>query len=806
MDDNLRTIDDHIGLYTLLPPVAPGTPLPQAPADGDGQIFTDGSYAVFNGGNWKMYPARAGMLAAQADGTDLWFSVIQGGWLSPYQAVIGNLEGPEGASLIGFRQAGIDSVSRTVKEKLQEWVSLLDKGAVGDGITDDTAAVVAAEADGRLVDGLGFVYLINSLPHDLGKFTRAAFKFSGVIYPTDDWLPIIITKITNGRLYTAWPQDKCYVLGNQIKVGVNVQQSHLDVHGRAAFVISEDGGSYYDVPEYIDETLLMSHWAAGTDGAYEYTVLMDKSAGGITFSYMLMRRPIPFGPIGNYDDPWINMGPMTLVPPGTDVGATPAIMHSFDALPDGRIAIGTQFPNNIGFYLSADQGVSWSFVSVDPGGSIRYTEPTIKHSGNIICGFLRPQSGTVKPVFWYSADNMVSFDYIELPLEVPLSPVPLQIVNGEIHAFASNRSGNQTGGLDDRPTPIFYIRAKLADVISQGATAFEIIRLGTALHLEEDGASGVGVGSVVHYHDKIFLFFGSEERTGASLPYSNNRRVNIWQAVIPLEKNAGYMDFRNRTNSNAGSSWPGSRRTGVNPRWIMDPGEFAIRRGHVLSEAYKAVPGTAVGVIDGRTALTSQYISTDGSTAEYGAVGATGAGSIGAIRFTLTNGAVQIISAGRSVIRWDNTSGWESLVPEDDAFTSLGRATHRWSQVYAASGAISTSDSREKQQIRELTIAERNVAAACKELIRAFKFNNSVTLKGATGARIHFGVIAQNIKSAFEAEGLDPNNYALFCYDEWGEKLEVIDDDGNVIEPYHAAGSRYGIRYDELLVFIIAAM
>jgi hypothetical protein len=72
MEDNLRTIDDHLALYTLQEPVVPGTPLPEAPAAGDGQIYTDGSYAVFNAGAWRAYPARLGVRAMLLGGTENW--------------------------------------------------------------------------------------------------------------------------------------------------------------------------------------------------------------------------------------------------------------------------------------------------------------------------------------------------------------------------------------------------------------------------------------------------------------------------------------------------------------------------------------------------------------------------------------------------------------------------------------------------------------------------------------------------------------------------------------------------------------
>ncbi len=44
------------------------------------------------------------------------------------------------SSLIGFLQAGIGAIVRTVQDKLRDSVSVTDFGAVGDGITDDTTA------------------------------------------------------------------------------------------------------------------------------------------------------------------------------------------------------------------------------------------------------------------------------------------------------------------------------------------------------------------------------------------------------------------------------------------------------------------------------------------------------------------------------------------------------------------------------------------------------------------------------------------------------------------------------------------
>ena len=145
----------------------------------------------------------------------------------------------------------------------------------------------------------------------------------------------------------------------------------------------------------------------------------------------------------------------------------------------------------------------------------------------------------------------------------------------------------------------------------------------------------------------------------------------------------------------------------------------------------------------------------------------------------------------------------------DDA-DSLGNGSIRWKNIYATNSTIQTSDEREKQQIASLTSAEITAATAISKLFKTYKWNSTVLSEGEN-ARIHSGVVSQQVQTAMAEAGLNASRYAFWCEDiSW----HVLNEDGTVDEQYETEeeapegavkNERMGIRYPELLAFIGAA-
>ena len=143
--------------------------------------------------------------------------------------------------------------------------------------------------------------------------------------------------------------------------------------------------------------------------------------------------------------------------------------------------------------------------------------------------------------------------------------------------------------------------------------------------------------------------------------------------------------------------------------------------------------------------------------------------------------------------------GTNLFAPRADNTTSCGSGGFRWSVVYAGSGTINTSDEKTKK-FREtdetIAFAEKEAALEIKKSIRAFQFKDALADKEGN-ARFHIGVGAQTVVRILSDNGLNPDDYAFVTLEQWPTEY---DENGVVIRE---SGSLYGIRYEELTMFIM---
>jgi len=87
-----------------------------------------------------------------------------GSLFTTVQGFVDRVRSADGAGVVGFQQIGTGAIARTLQDKAREAVSVKDFGAVGDGVTDDTAAIQAAIDSGSArVNLMKGVYLFTNI-------------------------------------------------------------------------------------------------------------------------------------------------------------------------------------------------------------------------------------------------------------------------------------------------------------------------------------------------------------------------------------------------------------------------------------------------------------------------------------------------------------------------------------------------------------------------------------------------------------------------------------------------------------------
>ena len=152
----------------------------------------------------------------------------------------------------------------------------------------------------------------------------------------------------------------------------------------------------------------------------------------------------------------------------------------------------------------------------------------------------------------------------------------------------------------------------------------------------------------------------------------------------------------------------------------------------------------------------------------------------GAIALEAQYGAVYLSGSGGAFIDINTRiSCGDDITPSRAGSASCGTAAYPWSDVYAETGEVSTSDETLKNSIEPLP--DKYVTMLDQIVPKRYKINNG------TSGRYHVGFIAQDVEQAMTLAGVD----AL----EFGGWIKNEDQSGNPI---------YMLRYTEFIAILWA--
>ena len=381
--------------------------------------------------------------------------------------------------------------------------------------------------------------------------------------------------------------------------------------------------------------------------------------------------------------------------------------------------------------------------------------------------------------------------------------------------FAISDSGNATIqffpeiSTDTNLTQHYDLTAS-AYMTSDNRAAAHLFKIGTseAMRIRSDGNVGIGSSGMPAYSGNVQLSLGSMAHfmadTGSyangSLHISQNAHFDAdgsWETMETDEasnyyQNAGTHNFRVAPSTSAGTdiTW--------NTALLIDnTGNLLV--GTTDTTLFNNTSGGGIGLMaanrldvarSGDVVATFNRTTNDGAIVQFYDRG-TLSGQIGVESAAVFLG--NPLNGGGLRIGGDITAPSNSIGTASNNTQDLGTSSFRWKTIYAVN-ALNTSDEKLKQDIEGLSDAEKRVAVALKGLVKKYRFKDEVAAQGSD-AKIRVGLIAQQVVSAFDDEGLTATDYALLSHE------TDTDAQFNELET-----KTYSINYSELLAFIISAI
>jgi hypothetical protein len=292
---------------------------------------------------------------------------------------------------------------------------------------------------------------------------------------------------------------------------------------------------------------------------------------------------------------------------------------------------------------------------------------------------------------------------------------------------------------------------------------------------------------------------------------STDNTFKVASDSVVINEIGGNVDFRVEGDGNTNLIVTQASNDTIGLGGAVNSGyRVAVDSGNLFPMFLKSTAsGGGTGLIAHNTATNST-----GGTLQLGAPNQTTTTSTANLDVSCPNNWILLGHNGNDTcsVRLENSNTGSSTTasgaffPGANGTQDLGKTGSRWDDLWS-NGTFNGSDQNIKQDIEDLSEAEKRVAVKAKGLIKKYRMKDAVAKKGDQ-ARIHVGIIAQELQAAFESEGLDAFRYSMIGKDTWWEK---IDENGQrIVKDEATAGytevTQMSVRYNELLAFIIAAL
>lgn len=265
-------------------------------------------------------------------------------------------------------------------------------------------------------------------------------------------------------------------------------------------------------------------------------------------------------------------------------------------------------------------------------------------------------------------------------------------------------------------------------------------------------------------------------------------RLNLTGAITFSDLSSSVRGDINDAQSTANSAYSLANAANNTANNAEDKVEAWSFRGTTYIDGSKIQTGTVeASILRGGTV---ELLASGGTTV--GSIEITSTMTGVGLEFVTKRGGMRMTSAGNWWVDTTNCSFGTTgsrfsfdvpPTPNSDGLTSCGRSNNRWSEIYAQSGTIVTSDLNYKTDI-EYGLSDYD------ELFDRLRPATYRFIDGQSGRR-HMGMVSQDIEELLASLGISSNDFAAFV------KSPVNDEETGEV------GYRYSLRYEEFIPLII---